>query len=267
MFCQITHSNGVSVLVSSVIPATHGFTTRQGGVSTGIYESLNLGTNRGDDEVHVRENYQRLKDALSISGGFVFSKQVHGTVVREAVPADAKEPYESVEYECDALMTDVPELPLIIFIADCVPVLLYDPILKVAAAAHAGWRGTVGDIVGKTVNAMSERYGCEPRNICGAIGPSICQSCFETDAEVPDAVRDVLGDAAEPFITDGYTEGKYHVDLKGVNRELLIRAGLDTRNIDVTSDCTRCMNEKYWSHRYTGGNRGSQAAVIMVRGS
>ncbi len=260
MFREI-EKDGLRLMTAPNISARHAFTTRFGGVSGGIWSSLNLGENRGDDPEAVRENYRRLKSALGIKG-LVFSKQVHKTRVRYVTGADAREPYGPLPYEADGLVTDEAGLALIIFTADCIPILLHDPKRHIAAAAHAGWRGTVGNIAGAAVVAMAS-LGSDPADIRAAIGPGISYCCFETGPEVPEAVLAVLGGGGERFIRPSANEGKFFVDLKGVNRELLVRAGVPGENISVSEECTVCRHDKYWSHRYTKGERGSQASVII----
>lgn len=254
--------NGLTLMTAPHICAPHGFTTRFGGVSQGIYASLNLGEDRGDEPEAVRENYRRLKAALGIEK-LCFTKQVHQSLVRRVTSADAREPFDPPAPPCDGLVTDEPGLALIIFTADCIPILLCDSARGVVAAAHAGWRGTVADIAGEAVRAMA-RLGCDPGDIRAAIGPGISRCCFETGPEVPEAVTSVLGKEGRAFIDGPGGDGtRYFVDLKGVNRALLIRSGLSPENIDVSEECTMCRPEKYWSHRATRGRRGVQAAVIV----
>lgn len=242
----------------------HGFSTRLGGVSTGIYESMNLGTTRGDEPERVRENYRRFFAAI---GGEVesvaMSNQVHGDVVRVVTQADRKaDLYEEEPYEADGLVTDIPGLALVIFGADCLPVLFYDPVRRVIAAAHAGWRGTASGIVERAVEKMAF-YGCQRKDILAAVGPGISGCCFETHEDVPNAMTSALGVAATPFIKP-VENGKFHVDLKGLNTLRLERTGLLPEHISVSGDCTACRPDKYWSHRATNGQRGSQAAVIQL---
>lgn len=257
------NSNGLIYLASPGIPVPHGFTTRYGGVSTGIFKSLNLGENRGDDPDAVRENYRRLQAAFGFEK-LCFTKQVHENTVRYVSSRDARRPFQPISYECDGLVTDEVGLALIIFIADCIPILLADVKRPIVAAAHAGWRGTVADIAGSAVLAM-ERLGSRPGDIRAAIGPGISRCCFETGPEVPAAVTDVLGHDGSGFFERSGAEGKYRVDLKAVNRALLVRRGVPPENIAVCPDCTACLPEKYWSHRVTQGRRGSQAAIIVNR--
>lgn len=262
MFHEIC-CDGLTLLKATNIPCPHGFTTRLGGVSRGVFASLNLGENRGDDPDAVRENYRRLKSALGIRK-LCFTKQIHENTVRYVTNADAREPFGPLPYECDGLVTDEADLALIVFTADCIPILLADEKRPIVAAAHAGWRGTVADIAGRAVEAMV-RLGSDPNDIRAAIGPCISKCCFETGPEVPAAVRDVLGASGEAFVSPGHSAGKSLVDLKGVNRALLMRAGLRAESIEVCEECTVCESDKFWSHRATGGVRGSQGAVIVNR--
>lgn len=263
-------NNGVTCLASGGFLAAggvaHGFSTRIGGVSEGIWASMNLGTTRGDDPDCVRENYRRFCAAIGADASrIVMTNQIHSTVIRTATAADIKaDLYAPEGYQCDGLITDEPGLALTIFSADCIPVLLYDPVKRVIAAVHAGWRGTAGDIAGKAVERMRGDYGCDPATVLAAIGPGISRCCFETHADVPDAMTAALGDAAAPYI-DPLAGGKFKVDLKGINAALLRRAGVSPQHIEIAADCTACLPDKYWSHRITQGQRGSQAAMIQIR--
>jgi YfiH family protein len=146
-----------------------------------------------------------------------------------------------------------------VFSADCVPILLHDPIRNVVGAIHAGWRGTAENIAGDTVRKMVSEFGCAPGEISAAIGPCISKCCYETDRDVVSALIKALGEeeAAGCITTNN---SKYMVDLKETNRLLLQRSGLC--DIMVSEECTSCQNDKYWSHRRTNGQRGSQAAII-----
>lgn len=245
--------------------AVHGFSTRLGGVSEGAYASLNLGVNRGDDPDRVRENFSRFSRAVGLDPDkLVFSRQEHRDLIRNVTAADAgKGLSRPVDYEADALVTDVPGLGLVIFTADCIPVLLHDPVRGVVGACHAGWRGTALGIVEKTVSRMARDYGCRPADIRAAIGPGIAQCCFETTGDVPEAMTAALGDGAEPFIRPGW-EGHFQVDLKGLNRLWLTRAGVPEGQIAVSGDCTACRGDRYWSHRILGARRGSMASAIRL---
>ncbi|MGI5976237.1 MAG: peptidoglycan editing factor PgeF [Candidatus Limivicinus sp.] len=254
---------------SSIIKARHAFTTRYGGVSRGNLSSLNLGATRGDEPEAVRENYRRVA-ALMGAGpdDCVVTNQVHGNVVKIAGPEDRHVCMGDVPYRADGLVTNVPGLPLMCFVADCVPALLCDAENGVIAAVHCGWKGSVADILGEAVKKMRS-LGAETEHICAAMGAAIGRCCFETDDDVPEAVAKYLGgDTGGLF--DRRSDGKTMVDLKAANARRLIQLGLKPENIDVSEECTMCSHEKYWSHRYTqrytNSQRGNQAAVIVLDG-
>ena len=255
--------NGLVYMRSSLIGARHAFTTRYGGVSTGCFESLNLLSNRGDDLKHVAENWRRVSALMGVGpDDCAITRQVHGTVVRTVSSADRHRALSAVPYEADGLVTAERGLPIFCFTADCVPVLLWDAGGAAAGAIHCGWRSSVGDILKNAVEAMSA-LGAEPERICAAIGPAIGFCCFETDDDVPQAVERWLGgDTAGLFRRRD--DGKTLVDLRGANARRLIQLGLRAENIDISDECTMCSHEKYWSHRYTHGNRGGQAACIVL---
>ncbi len=260
--------NGVPLRISDVLsdPAiAHGFSTRLGGVSPAPWDSLNLDDRRGDAPENVHENFHRLCAALGADvRRAVLSRQVHRDDVRCVTAADCgKGLWMPRDYDsADALITDEPNIPLIVFSADCNVLLLHDPVRRAIGAAHAGWRGTALGIAAKTVQAMVNAYGCDPANIRAAIGPAIGQCCFETDGDVPEALRKALGAAVEPFID--WNGRKYHIDLKAVNALWLQSLGVT--KIDICPDCTYCLGDLYWSHRRTGLRRGEQAAVISLTG-
>lgn len=264
MFAE-KNNNGLIYVVSDAIRVKHAFTTRFGGASDGIFSSLNLGESRGDEPDSVRENYRRLGMALEIDcEKLVFSRQIHTDNVQTVTHEDCHELFAPVPYEADALVTTQTGLPLIIFIADCVPVILEDRENGVIAAVHCGWRSSVMDILGKTLNRMLE-LGAVAGKVRAAIGPSIGACCFETGAEVPLAVEDWLGgDGARFYEPETGVPGKFMVDLRGANRHRLLSLGVLPENIDQSEECTVCRCDKYWSHRATKGQRGSQAAVIML---
>jgi YfiH family protein len=243
---------------------THAFTTRTGGVSTGPLESLNLGESRGDEPERVRENYRRLFEALGIKRDTLcFTKQVHGNEVRIVTESDARELFSPFSYEADGIVTNVKGLPLICYVADCVPVLLADPKAEVVAAVHCGWRSTVKDILGVAVEKMIS-LGAVPRYIRAGIGPSIDLCCFETEKEVPEGIDSLLGgDSEGTYFPVGET-GKFMVDLREANRRRLLQLGLLDKNIAVSDECTFCHSDRYWSARKFGSERGSQSGIIMI---
>ena len=242
----------------------HCFSTRLGGVSAGDLSALNLGTHRGDAPENVRENYAILGAAVGFSPeDTVFTKQVHTDTVLRVGRADRGTGlFREQEVPCDALITDEPGVALCCFSADCVPILLYDPVRRAAAAVHSGWRGTALGIVEKAAAAMRAEFGCKMENLRAAIGPCISKCCFETDADVPEAMIAALGSAAAPAITK--RGEKYHVDLKLINRIRLTRAGVLPEHIDVSDACTACAPDRFWSHRRVGSARGSLAGIIAI---
>lgn len=260
----ITQKNGtLEYLVAEGISVPHAFTTRLGGVSTGMFASLNIGLHRGDAAENVWKNLQILADAIGFDPKkLICTRQTHSDIVRVVTAAD----YLGIDHhdypECDALVTAESGVALKVFTADCTPILLHDPLTGAVGAAHAGWRGTAADIAGKTVRAMAENFGAKPENICAAIGPNIGFCCFETDADVPEAMVAALGETAKKYIRS--ENGKYYVNLKAINAEFLRRAGVT--QIDISEACTKCENTRFWSHRITGVNRGSQGAIIVCKG-
>ena len=252
----------VEYLKADGIKVPHCFTTRIGGVSEGIFESMNIGMHRGDDPAKVEENYRILGKCIGFElEDLVLTRQTHSDIVRKVGRADCAW-IDHREYpECDALITNEPGVGLVIFTADCTPILLHDPVTGAVGAVHAGWRGTAAGIAKKCVEAMVAEYGCNPADIHAAIGPNIGQCCFETDKDVPDALIAALGSEAEEFIE--VWDGKYHPDLKEINGLWLEKAGV--KNIEISISCTACRPDRFWSHRVTHGERGSQGAIILCR--
>lgn len=255
--------NDCVYMVSDVLSSRHMFTTRRGGVSTGVWDSWNFGENRGDDIECVRENYRRAGEIFGVSkDGFVITRQVHEAEVRKVSVSDRHVIGTAVPYNADGLVTNIKGQPILIFIADCVPVLMEDTEAGVIAAVHCGWKSSVADILGAAVEKMIN-LGAKPENIHAAIGASIGKCCFECDDDVPLAVEKYLGgDTVGLF--EKKENGKTHVDLRGANERRLLQLGLKKENIDVSAECTMCSQDKYWSHRGTNGVRGSMAAVIML---
>ncbi len=249
-------------LTADGISVPHGFTTRLGGVSNGSLASLNIGLHRGDDPENVAKNYAILADAIGFDANhLVLTRQIHTDIIRTVTKADCRGIDHRDYPECDALITNDPGVALTIFTADCTPILLWDAVTGAVGAAHAGWRGTAMDIAGKTVKKMAEAFGCDAKNIRAAIGPNIGPCCFETDKEVPDAMLQTFGEAAKESICP--LDGKYYVNLKAINALALRRAGVI--KIAISEECTMCQHHRFWSHRYTRGDRGSQGAIIVCK--
>ncbi|MBR2716184.1 MAG: laccase domain-containing protein [Oscillospiraceae bacterium] len=252
---------------SDLLTCPHGFSTRRGGVSTGIFTSLNLGRlDRGDVPGRVARNWEIFGEALGIcTARFVHGKQVHGASVRIVSREDAHGILETSELEADGYVTDIPGLPLAVFTADCTPLLMQEPDAGVVAAVHCGWRGTMADIAGEAVRQMSA-LGADPSRIRAAIGPGIRRCCFQTGPEVPAAAERLLGPkaAADLWGPDPGQDGKFRVDLPGVVKQRLVQLGLREEHIDDLGECTMCRPDKYWSHRAMGPDRGSQANIIAL---
>lgn len=250
----------------SVPGLAHGFSTRAGGVSRGIFSSLNLGLHRGDSEENVLKNYRIFCAALGVEAEkCVLSKQVHRSDVKLVTASDAGSGLLYPQnYEADALVTNTPGIPLVIFSADCIPTLYYDPVSRCIGAAHAGWRGTAQGIAEKTIRTMVRFFGAKPENIRAAIGPGISRCCFETGEDVPVAMRDALGAEADAYMAPAES-GKWHVDLKEINAHFMRRAGVLPEHIAISGECTACDASLYWSHRRVGDGRGSLAALICLK--
>ena len=259
MFSEVV-KNGVTYKTSTNISCLHAFTTRLGGVSSGIYSSLNLGQSLGDDPINVRANYGALCNALGIcTYDIVKSKQVHGTTIRLITSSDCGKLYDNDIPEADGMITNINNVALIIYTADCVPILLHDSKKNVVCALHAGWRGTVKDICGIAVKKMLDAYGSNPSDIKASIGPCIGNCCFETSIDVVDALYNTLENSAD-LCYEKYGN-KYKVNLKMANKIMLSRVSVE--DISISSDCTSC-NDKYWSHRKVSTKRGSQASIIAL---
>ncbi|MBQ2927088.1 MAG: peptidoglycan editing factor PgeF [Oscillospiraceae bacterium] len=258
-----TIKNGtLEYLTAENISVPHCFTTRYGGVSTGTQASLNLAYGRGDSMENVEQNLKILANALNFDPEkYVLTRQTHSDIVRVVTEADCSGLCHKDYPECDALVTNTPGVTLLVFTADCTPLLFHDPVTGTVGAAHAGWRGTAQAIGAKTVAAMVKHFGCDPANIRAAIGPNIAQCHFETDWDVPQAMIAAFGDEVRQHIEK--RGGKYYLDLKQINALSLRRAGI--RHIEISDACTYCESDRFWSHRVTGGERGSQGAVITCK--
>lgn len=245
----------------------HGFSTRKGGVSTGIFSSMNLNFKRGDDPDAVLENYRRMAAALNMRvEDMVLSDQTHTTNVRVITEEDrGKGILKPQDYsDVDGMITNVPGIVLVTSYADCVPLYFVDPVRKAIGLSHSGWKGTVGHIGQKTVWKMYEVYGSEPKDIVAAIGPSICQSCYEVSDDVAEAFRAnfTADEAADILLDKG--NGKYQLDLWKANWYVLTDAGILPEHLSVTDLCTACHPDLLWSHRKTNGQRGGLSAFLSL---
>ena len=271
MSFQTRDHNGVVYHTSSILDAPgliHGFSTRLGGVSEGPFASLNFrgGGPEPDVRENVRENYRRFCEALGTDvHDVVQSQQVHEDTVRHVTGADrGKGLFAATDYTADALVTNEPGLSLMVFSADCIILLLHDPVTGSIGAVHAGWRGTALDLPAKAVRKMGRLFGARPEDIRVAVGAGIGPCCFETHDDVPNAMRSAFGGGAEDYIRP--RGEKWTVDLKGLNAWRLREAGVREENMDVCPPGTACRTDLYWSHRITGDRRGVQGALIALAG-
>ena len=244
----------------------HLFSTRLGGVSKGIYASMNLSYTRGDEREAVDENYRRIADVLGCQmEDIVCSDQTHTTNLMVAGRQDGgKGVTRSRDYhDVDGLLTDEPGIVLATFYADCVPLYFVDTKHRAIALAHSGWRGTVGRMGRCVVETMKEVYGTDPADVVAAVGPSICQACYEVSEDVAGAFREEFrkpGQEQEILLSKG--GGKYQLDLWRANEIVLTEAGILPSSIQVTDLCT-CHNSDYlFSHRASQGRRGNLGAFL-----
>lgn len=244
----------------------HGCSTRVGGVSKGYFSSMNLGFGRGDADETVLENYDRLCKAIGFTKEqVVLPDQVHDTVVRRATREDCgKGIVKPREYSCvDAQITNELGVALAVFGADCVPVFFYDPAKGAIGTAHAGWRGTIGRIAEKTVQALVKEFGSRPEDIEAYIGVSICGDCYTVGGEVAERFTREFSEATKRT-AEQEKEGICQLDLWQVNRRILEKAGVKPENIVIGGVCTRCHSEVLYSHRVMGNARGSLAGFLML---
>lgn len=246
---------------------SHAFTTRLGGVSDGMYSSLNMSFSNGDKYENVLENYRRMCSIIDVDINKVtLSRQTHTNNVKIITNEDiGKGLSKERDYDdVDGLITNIPGVCLVTHYADCTPLLFCDPVKRIVATSHAGWRGTASEIGKVTVEKMQQVFGCSPKDIIAAIGPSICKNCYEVDSPVYEPVSKLnYLDKNRIFKDKG--NGKYMFDLWETNRQILINAGIKPENIDVTDLCTNCNPDVFHSHRFTGGKRGILAAMIALK--
>ncbi|MCQ4725825.1 peptidoglycan editing factor PgeF [Anaerotignum faecicola] len=244
----------------------HCFSTRIGGVSEGCFESLNLGYSRGDRKEAVTENFRRICTANGMDyKKLVFGSQVHGNNIKRAGIDDCGcgVVFQSGISGFDGFVTNEPSVVLVTFHADCVPIFFADPVNKAIGLSHSGWKGTVLDMAGMSVRKMQEEFGSKPEDLICAIGPSIGKCCFEVDLPVADEFKNTLTFSSEYI--ERKENGKYMVDLWGINKRLLTKAGVKEENIEVTNECTKCSGGLFYSHRKMGDKRGSLAALMSIR--
>ena len=237
--------------------------TRLGGVSVGHVGTMNMSTTRGDDPTAVEKNHVLFSNAVGYDmKRLVMSDQIHETTVLRVNEEDAGGGV--IKRGVDGLMTNVKRLPLMTFYADCVPLMFYDTKNHVIAMSHSGWKGTVAKIGEITLNRMKEEYGTEPPDVKVAIGPSICQDCYEVDKTLLDAFYESFGDASSKWFKPSKNEGHFMLDLQSACRYTLIKAGVDKENIAMPDLCTCCNPDFLFSHRASKGKRGNLSVVMEL---
>ena len=244
---------------------THAFTTRLGGVSSGECSSLNLSFNRNDSEKNVKSNYRIVADALGLDyNKLVLSNQVHDNKIFVVGEKDAGKglALESDIIGYDGLITNCIGVPLVTFFADCVPVLMLDPENKAIAAIHSGWKSTVRNISYEAVKLMQSEYGTKPETLKVAIGPSLCQQCFEISSDVYNEFVNTFSfiDMFSKKVGD-----KYYVSLQQIIKKVLVVANVKEENILISDICTKCNNDVFFSYRGDNQKTGSLAAFMMLK--
>lgn len=269
---ELREQAGVPFFVFPSIEKTgsvvHGFSTRLGGVSEGIFSSMNVSFTRGDQEEAVRENYRRLGAAMGFScENLVCTDQTHTVNLRVVTEEDRGKGFvRPKDYtDIDGLVTDVPGLVLAAFYADCVPLYLVDPVRRCIGLSHAGWRGTVGKIGKKTVELMREQYGSSPEDLVAAIGPSICQSCYEVSKDVIEKFQEAFDERFWPELFYEKDGGKYQLNLWRANELGFLEAGVRAERIAAAGVCTCCNPGLLFSHRASRGRRGNLGAFLMLK--
>ena len=265
------HKNGEVVYltfpkIEAAKGVRHAFSTRAGGVSKGNCSTMSFGFSLGDDKNDVLKNYEIFCQAFGVkTENCVLSQQTHTANLRIVTRDDAgKGIFRERDYsDIDGLVTNEKGLVLVTQYADCTPLAFYDPVKRVVATSHGGWRGTVAEIAKKTVEKMASEFGSYPADILCGIGPNIGQCCYEVD----DPVINEINKLSYLDLPSCYTVkggGKYMLDLREVNREILIHAGIRPENIDVADLCTCCNSNVFHSHRATKGKRGTLALMIAL---
>ena len=258
--------NGVPYLVYPMLEKTgvvkHGFTTRLGGVSKGYCSTMNSSTTRGDDPEAVEENKRRLAGAIGVRvEDMTFTHQTHTVNVAVVREEDRGRRF----METDGMVTDVPGICLVTFYADCVPLYLVDPVRKVIGLSHSGWRGTVNRMGQVTLEKMQEVYGTDPKDVVAAIGPSICQDCYEVSEDVIDRFKDSFSRKDWKDLFYRKENGKYQLNLWRANELVFWEAGILPEHIAVTNLCTHCNPDILFSHRTTGDKRGNLSALLALK--
>ncbi|WP_028561607.1 peptidoglycan editing factor PgeF [Paenibacillus pinihumi] len=251
---------------------TAGFTGRSGGFSEVPRKSLNMGLHVDDAAETVVRNRNAVTEALGWPlASWTCAEQVHGARVHTVTALErgrGREAREDAIQDADALITNEPGILLASLYADCVPLYFYDPVHQAIGLAHAGWKGTVAEIARHTVEAMAAQYGSRPSELLAAIGPSIEDCCYEVDGPVISRVEPLLKELREqgadiaPNALFAADSGKARINLKEINRQIMIKAGILPTRIELSQMCTGCRTDLFFSHRMEQGRTGRMASWI-----
>ena len=267
---SIKFGNGIPYLSFNAFEQTgmvvNAFSTRQGGVSVGCLESMNLGFNRGDLDENVLKNHKIFAKAVGFPyENIVTTNQTHTTNVRVVTKEDCgKGIAKDRDYsDVDGLITNIPGIVLATYYADCVPLYILDPVNKAIGLSHSGWKGTVNRIGENTLKLMNENYGTNPKDVICCIGPSICQDCYEISEDVANEFINEFGKNNKILYNKG--NGKYQLNLWESVKQVFLDAGVEYDNIYTTDICTCCNKDELFSHRGHHGKRGNLAAFLMLK--
>lgn len=245
----------------------HGVSTKLGGVSKGDCATMNMSFTRGDDVEDVKMNHILFSEAVGYEvDNLVLSNQVHDTVVRRVSEEDCGKGLirESDIVGVDGLISNDPQVVLMIFFADCVPLFFYDPVKQAVGASHSGWRGTVKRMGACTVEAMKQEFDSKPEDIYAVIGPSICKNCYEVSEDVIQVFQEEFDEKYRDILWEAKENHKYQLDLWQANRIVLEEAGIPKDHIEISEYCTCCRSDLLFSHRATKGRRGNLSGVISA---
>lgn len=267
---SIKFGNGIPYISFNALEQTgmvvNAFSTRQGGVSVGCLESMNLGFNRGDLDENVLKNHKIFAKAVGFPyENIVTTNQTHTTNVRVVTKEDCgKGITKDRDYsDVDGLITNVPGIVLTTYYADCVPLYILDPVNKAIGLSHSGWKGTVKRIGDNTLKLMNENYGTNPKDVICCISPSICQDCYEISEDVANEFINEFGKNNKILYNKG--NGKYQLNLWESVKQVFLDAGVEYDNIYTTDICTCCNKDELFSHRGHHGKRGNLAAFLMLK--
>ncbi|HAJ99337.1 MAG TPA: peptidoglycan editing factor PgeF [Bacteroidales bacterium] len=267
-----TAANGIELYrftnLSECNEIEHFITSRKGGYSTGNYEGLNLGFHTGDLSDHVLKNRQKLAETVGMPlQRFVFANQTHSSnvvVVGEEHCGMGATSISTAIADTDALITQKANICICVQTADCVPLLLFDPVQRVIAAVHAGWRGIVGGIVKNTIQKMSFSIACNPTDIVAGIGPANGDCCYEVGEDVVQYAQNLF-DTQQGIILPSTKPDKYMFHQSQAVKQQLLDAGLQAHNIEESGFCTQCRSNTFFSSRDGKGNTGRIAGGIMLK--